>query len=335
MASAEQIKALLRSYSEGDDDHFFSVANQLAASEAKNGHNKVAKEIRDIIKQARSNNLLSDAVPRPTLIVRPKKELVDLLSVSYPKTRFSDMALADNILEKLGSILKEQFNWEKLKAYGLSPKRKILFTGPPGCGKTMSASALAGELKLPLFVVRLDGLITKYMGESIAKLRLIFDAMQDTRAVYLFDEFDSIGTHRGFLNDVGEIKRVLSSFLMYIERDDSNSVIIAATNYPQSLDYALFRRFDELMEFELPSPDLISQTIKNQIAGFKSNNIDYNELGKVGRGLSFADITMVCHSALKEAVINNKNALETSDLLTPLSERVKFQNKYIKNKNKD
>ena len=331
MASAEQIKALVASHSEGDEERFYAIAMQVAASEAKRGNAKFAEDIRKIINQTRSSpiNASINAAKSPTLIVRPNRDLSDLLTVSYPRIQFSDMALNSSIQLRLDRVLKEQYNWEKLKAHGLNPRRKLLFTGPPGTGKTMSASALAGELNLPLFVVRLDGLITKFMGESITKLRIIFDAIQNTRAVYLFDEFDSIGTHRGFVNDVGEIKRVLNSFLMYIEQDISNSIIIAATNHPQNLDFALFRRFDELLEFELPSTDLIVEMIKSKLESFKKKKIDYVKIAEIAEGLSFADIASACEATLKEAVINNQTHLTTDDILTPIEERVKFHSRYV------
>jgi SpoVK/Ycf46/Vps4 family AAA+-type ATPase len=328
MASADQIKALLMSHVEGDDSRFFAVAMQVAAAEAKKGHAKLAQELRDLIDRARANTSVIKSSKGPTLIVRPREELADLLSVSYPQIRLSHMTLDDRVRSRLERILREQRHFDKLKSHDLSPRRKLLFTGPPGCGKTMSASAVAGELGIPLFVMRLDGLITKYMGESIAKLRLIFDAMQSTRAVYLFDEFDSIGTHRGFANDVGEIKRVLNSFLMFIEQDGSNSVIVAATNHPQNLDYALFRRFDDLLEFELPTRELIQDTLKNKLSSFRRLNVDFDELSSASAGLSFADIVMACEEAVKDAVIHNSKVLSTEDVLGPLAERAAFHERY-------
>ena len=121
----------------------------------------------------------------------------------------------------------------------------------------MSASALAGELHLPLFTIVLDGLITKFMGETAAKLRLIFEAISQTRGVYLFDEFDALGSERASGNDVGEIRRVLNSFLQFLEQDQSDSLIVAATNHPKLLDRALFRRFDDVIEFALPDHCLL------------------------------------------------------------------------------
>jgi SpoVK/Ycf46/Vps4 family AAA+-type ATPase len=202
---------------------------QLAAHEAKQGHGKLAEELRELIDAAKSRRTAADgAVP----LARPKGELASLLSVSYPSVRLTDMVLSTPLLESLRRVLKEQRHLSKLRGHGLHPWRKLLLVGPPGTGKTMTAGALAGELGVPLFVVRLDALITKFMGETAAKLRQVFDAVSSTRGVYFLDEFDAIGSRRGMTNDVGEVRRILNSFLLMIEQDNSNSVIIAATNHP-------------------------------------------------------------------------------------------------------
>lgn len=328
MASSSQVKALLKSYIENDDARFYATAMQLAADEARRGHVKVAEEIRKMIDDARSSISLHPNNKIPTLIARPSKELSDLLSVSYPKIRLAEMTLEANLLLRLNRLLEEQRNIEKITSYGLTPRKRLLFTGLPGCGKTMSASAIASELGLPMFVVRLDGLITKYMGESIAKLRAIFDSIKNTRAVYLFDEFDSIGTQRSFANDVGEIKRVLNSFLMYIEEDCSNSIIVAATNHPQSLDYALFRRFDELLEFELPTATLIGEFLKKRLAKYKANKSKIYSLSSKAEGLSFADIDIACDNAVKLAILKNRKIIDLDELNKTLEERISFHNKY-------
>ncbi len=330
MASSSQVKALLKSYIEKDEERFYATAMQLAADEAKRGHGKVAEEIRNLINKARTSKSLIADNEGPTLIVRPKKELSDLLSVTYPKVRLSDMTLESELITRLKRLLDEQKQAEKLKAYGLNPRKTLLFTGCPGCGKTMAASAIAGELSMPLFVVRLDGLITKYMGESIAKLRLIFDSIQNTRAVFLFDEFDSIGTHRSVTNDVGEIKRVLNSFLMYIEEDNSDSIIIAATNHPQSLDYALFRRFDELLEFKMPTVELISEFLRNKLSEYKIKKSGIETLAAKALGLSFADIEIACEDAVKSAILKNRKTLSINELQKTLEERISFHNNYKK-----
>ena len=205
MANGDQLKALLRSHAEGDDRHFYSVAMQMAAHEAKQGHGKLAEEIRELIDSAKARRITGvadSAIP----MARPKGELATLLSVSYPSRRLSDMVLAEPLLQSLQRVLKEQRHLSKLRSHGLHPRRKLLLVGPSGTGKTMTASALAGELGIPLFVVRLDALITKFMGETAVKLRQVFDAVSSTRGVYFFDEFDAIGSQRGMANDVGEVR---------------------------------------------------------------------------------------------------------------------------------
>jgi SpoVK/Ycf46/Vps4 family AAA+-type ATPase len=210
MASAEQVKALLKSYSEGNGEHFVSVALQIAADVARTGKGKLAQQLRDLvdeIKRKQSSGKVGGAVP----IARPTGELAGLLSVTYPKIRLPEMVLGEETREPLERTIHEFRQQETLREHGLSARRKLLLIGPPGCGKTMTASALAGELKLPLFSVQLHGLITKFMGETAAKLHMIFEAMTLTPGVYFFDEFDAIGTDRGAKNDVGEIRRVLNS----------------------------------------------------------------------------------------------------------------------------
>lgn len=326
MAKADQLKALLKSHIEGDDSHFFAVAMQMAASEAKRGHGKLAQEIRALVDEAKAKKSVS-ASSQPIPIISPRGELSSLLSVAYPKLRLSDMVLLKNVSERLNRLIKEQRQIKKIRSYGLMPRKKLLLVGQPGTGKTMSASVLAGELGLPLFTVRLDSLMTKYMGETAAKLRLIFEALTQTRGVYLFDEFDAIGSQRGLLNDVGEIRRILNSFLQLIEQDTSDSLILAATNHPEILDHALFRRFDDVVEFELPPRELIKQTISNKLLCFKKTDVDWMKLAESAEGLSYADITKACEDAIKDAIIHDREGVSTEDLLKPLQERQSIRKK--------
>lgn len=199
--------------------------------------------------------------------------------------------------------------------------RKLLFTGPPGTGKTMSASVIATELKLPLYTVVLDNLITRYMGETAAKLRLIFDHIKQTRAVYFFDEFDAIGTQRGAQNDVGEIRRVLNSFLIFVEQDDSESIVLAATNHPELLDRALYRRFDDIIPFTKPEGDLIKALIEQRLAVFDLKNLSWDTIIESSSGLSSAEITRASEDAAKESVLYNGNNLTTELLVKAIQRR--------------
>ena len=143
-----------------------------------------------------------------------------------------------------------------------------MLIGSPGTGKTMTAKALAKELHLQLHTIQVDRLVTKFMGETSAKLRQIFDLIQEEHGVYLFDEFDAIGGDRSNDNDVGEMRRVLNSFLQFIEQDTSDSLIIAATNNPKLLDHALFRRFDDVLYYEKPDADQRKALIANVLGTF-------------------------------------------------------------------
>ena len=264
MAAVDQIKGLIKSFTEGDDDRFYATAMQIAASEARKGHRTIAEELKKLIDSAKKDRKTQVTIKRLP-VNAAQKELNDLLELVHPKVGLKDMVLDKNIRHKIQRVLDEQKQFDLLRQNNLFPRKKLLLSGPPGCGKTMSAHVIAYELGLPLFIIRLDGLMSRYMGESIAKLRLVFDAMEDFRAVYLFDEFDSIGTTRGQGNDVGEIKRVLNSFLLQIEKDDSNSIVIAATNIPETLDKALFRRFDDIITYPLPDEKQILEFYKNNL----------------------------------------------------------------------
>ena len=228
MANADQLKALLKSHLEGDDERFFSVAMHVAAHEAKLGHGKLAEELRALVDEAKARRGLPPQGGKTAIpISRPRGELAGLLSVTYPKARLGEMVLDDTLSSQLERIIREQRKAAQIFAHGLSPRRKLLLMGPPGTDKTMMASVLAGELGLPLFQVRLDGLITKYMGETASKLRQVFEATDRTRGVYLFDEFDAIGSQRGLANDVGEVRRILNSFLQMTQRRPASRPVFA------------------------------------------------------------------------------------------------------------
>ncbi|MBZ5607529.1 MAG: AAA family ATPase [Acidobacteriia bacterium] len=321
MSMARHVIALLKSHLEGDDKEFLSVAMQAAAHEARLGHIAVAQQLRDLIDEAKRRGSAVQKRPGQLLVLEPRGELANLLSVQIPGTRLSDMALPDCLAERLKRILIEQRQQKQLRAHGLGPRRKLLFTGPPGSGKTMTASAIAGELHLPLFTIMLEGLITKFMGETAAKLRLVFDAMRQTQGVYLFDEFDAIGARRNQLNDVGEIRRVLNSFLQLLEKDTSHSLIVGATNHPDLLDRALFRRFDDVIEYSLPEVKVAEQILTRKLVAFQIADLDWSRILPEVEGLSQAELARASEESAKHAVLNGTTRITTEALLAALHER--------------
>lgn len=328
MAKAEQLKALLKSHSEGDDQRFYSVAMQVAANEAKQGHGKLAEELRALIDKAKSRRGIGQPIP----IGRPRGDLAELLAVSYPKSRLGDMILEESLALQLKKVIREQHHAAEILSHGLSPRRKLLLVGPPGTGKTMSASVLATELGLPLCQVRLDGLITKYMGETAAKLRQIFDATDHSRGVYLFDEFDAIGSQRGMANDVGEIRRVLNSFLLMIEQDSSHSLIIAATNHPGILDHALFRRFDDVLHYTLPEKKQAIALLKSRLAHVVDTQISWKHLADIASGLSYAEISRAGDEALKHVLMNKQKHVTETEISTMLAERKNIKERLLQHR---
>lgn len=318
MKNAQQILALLRSFVNGDEQHFYTIAMQIAASEARQGHGKLARELKELIDQAKLRSTPFPAsVPKgaiATPIIQPRGELNGLLEVRYSEMTLNSMVLSTAILDKIRRVIEEYLHQEDIRAHGLFPRRKILLYGPPGSGKTMTALALAGELHLPLFTIQLDALITKFMGETAAKLRLIFDQMKNVRGVYFFDEFDSIGAKRTRDNDVGEIRRVLNSFLQFIEDDESTSVVIAATNHPEILDRALFRRFDDVIEYSLPTAKEGVEIIRNRLSQFDTKSIRWQKIEKDISGLSQAELARMSDDTAKTVILRKSRTILQTDL---------------------
>lgn len=321
MSNGSQLLALMKSHIKGDDDHFYSVALQVAAHEARQGHAKLAQELKALVDAGRKEQgrpKIRNRSPLP--LAQPKGDLASLVDVHYSDVRLTSMVLQPKTEDRLRRVLLEVRQQHRLLAHGLSPRRKLLLLGPPGCGKTMTASALAGELHLPLFTVLLDGLITKFMGETAAKLRILFEAMTETRGVYFFDEFDAIGSRREERLDVGEIRRVLNSFLQFLEKDQSDSLIIAATNHPDLLDRALFRRFDDVLEYAFPDSEIISRLLQGRLSSFDTKAVDWPAMVTAAEGLSQAEVARAAQEAAKRVVLSNREAVSDEDLLIAIAE---------------
>ncbi len=312
MATAEQIKSLLRSHFDNDSERFLTISLQVAAHEARQGHIALAEEIKGMVEKTKTSR---------TRVITLQPDLSDLILQAEPDTRLPELIVNDSIKSRIKRLLNEYRQKTKIEQFGLENRRKLLISGPPGTGKTLTASVIAGELNLPLFTILVDKLITKYMGETAAKLRQIFEVIARQKGVYLFDEFDAIGAERGRENEVGEMRRVLNAFLQFIEHDKSDSFIIAATNNPTILDKALFRRFDDVLYYNLPEKAQIVQLIKNRLGTFKGS-YNLETLAENIKGLSHSDICQACDDAIKDAILDGKNKVNKEILLDMLSDRL-------------
>ena len=314
MAKAEQIKSLIQFHLRGEKGRFLTTALQVAAYEARKGHSVLAQEIRSIIDEQKESQVK---------VFPLKKDLNDFISLINSKNRLADIVLEQDIKNRVENIIREYFQRNKLQKYGLSNRKKILLVGPPGTGKTMTASVLAGELNLPFYTVQMDKIITKFMGETGAKLRQVFEVIQSYEGVFLFDEFDSIASERGRDDDVGEMRRVLNALLQFIENNNSKSIIIAATNNMRLLDKALFRRFDDILNYGLPSEDEIVRLIESRLVNFKGK-LKAKSISREAKGLSHAEITQACYDSIKEAILANHSVISKKNLVTMLKNRKSF-----------
>lgn len=297
MATADQILSLIRNHLNNDDTQFRKVALQISAVEARSGHAIVARTIQELLNQKKTSL-------GTVRLVSKNKDIDDLLLQVDTYDDMTSLVLSQELKEKLDRVIKEYLKKETLSKYGLANRRKLLLYGASGTGKTMTASALAKEFNLSFFVVRTEKVVTKFMGETGQKLGRIFDFINEVPAVYLFDEFDAIGSQRGMDNEVGEQRRILNTFLQLLERDDSDSFIIAATNSIESIDKAMFRRFDDVIEYKLPDTEQRLALLREYL--YTAKDLDFSSAESLFDGMSHAEIKMVCSDIFKESLLNDR-----------------------------
>jgi SpoVK/Ycf46/Vps4 family AAA+-type ATPase len=248
--------------------------------------------------------------------------LADLVTTERPEVRLSDMTLAPATRAQLERVLHEQRQRDLLGSRGFAPLRRLLLTGPDGTGKSMTASALATELSLPMVTIRIDALIGKYTGEPEPKLRVIFDAMARARSVCLFDDLDAIGARQmaGFQFDIVDGRRVLNTFLSFLDDIQSGSLIVAVADHSSVLDDALLRRFDAVIAYYLPDPAQALDLLRRRVGAMNTSAVSWSEVGDHVKGLSQARLVRAADSAAKRAILDDSDSLSTATLITSLGE---------------
>ena len=329
--STKHLLALLNSHIEGDEEQFLSIALQVAAQEARQGRPEEADRLKRLIQKARDQqrNVRPASGQTPIPLARPRGELQALVETGYPKVSLASMVLSDGVRERLTRVVRQQQERATLRNYGQAPTKHILLVGPPGTGKTMTASALAGELHLPLFTVRLEALFSRFFGETAGKLRLLFDQIAQTRGVYLLDEFDAIGARRGDSNDVGEIRRVLNSVLAFMEEPNStDSLVLAATNHVEILDEALARRFDEVIEYGLPDQSAARAILERRLGSFRLSARSWPTIEPALDGLSQAELVRAADAVVKDAILEGATKVSSDALGRALQDRQTLKSKF-------
>jgi SpoVK/Ycf46/Vps4 family AAA+-type ATPase len=282
------------------------------------GHVRVAEDIRAIIAKmpATSARRTGPVVD----IAQPRGELADILEGGHRDERLRDIVLRDAVRELLLRVIEENRSRGRLERFGVTPRRRLLFHGPPGCGKTLAAAVLAGEMGLPLMTVRFDALFSRFLGSTALQLRAIFAEMPRRPGVYLFDEFDAVAKARGDSQDVGEMNRVVTAFLQLVDADVSGSIVVAATNHVELLDRAVFRRFDVMVPFEKPTQDAIASLLTLRLGAVGLAEERAQALAARADGWSFADVARACDDAIRTMALEGRERVAEPDIVAALEE---------------
>lgn len=315
---AEILKLLLQAHAEGDESSFRKAALQLAAAESSAGHVRVAEEIRSIIAKMPATSIRKQG---PVVdIATPRGELADMLEGGHRDERLRDIVLRPEAHETLLRVISENRSRARLERFGVSPRRRLLFHGLPGCGKTLAAAVLAGEMGLPLMTVRFDALFSRFLGATAVQLRAIFSEMPRRPGVYLFDEFDSVAKARGDSQDVGEMNRVVTAFLQLVDADMSGSILVAATNHVELLDRAVFRRFDVIVPFDKPTREQLADLLKLRLSTVGLSSEAAERLAGNAEGWSFADVARACDDAVRTMALDDREEISERDVVLALEE---------------
>ncbi|MFZ5988066.1 MAG: AAA family ATPase [Bacillota bacterium] len=313
MPSGEMLIKLFENFKSQNEEGFIKIAYEIIEEEKQKNHYVLANKLKSILFSNNFNNGNSSSAQYFNSLKdlpKDKDKGLNLVDIRYSEKTFDDILLSEQINTKLQGVVEEYSKKDILCTYNLSPKTKLLFCGPPGCGKTLCAEILASSLGLPILYVRFDSLISSYLGETATNIRNVFDYASKGNWVLFLDEFDAVGKSRDNVDEHGELKRVVNTFLQLLDSFGTQSFVIAATNHEKLIDNALWRRFDEVIYFDMPSEDSILQYVELKLRCFKHKKTKIKTHIKDLVGLSYADIERVCLEAIKRCVLDGLDELD-------------------------
>ena len=317
MARGETLRKLFRSFSRDEREGFYAAAMELIEEERSKNHRLLAKDLERILHNGNGKPLASDSsLTKRCLSTIPKDRETGfpLAHVQHYDLTWEALILKASAMDVLHNTALENRKQDILRSHGLTPTSKLLFCGPPGCGKTLTAKVLAGVLGLPLLYVDLTAVFSSFLGETATNLKRIFDYVEQNEWVVLFDEFDAIARDRSVANEHGEVKRLVNSLLQMIELSTSNSLFIAATNHEFLLDEAIWRRFDEVLTFDKPSLDLRCDLLKRYLSSIRCDKIDLKRYAIELESATGADIERICTDAIKSTLLQGEKYLTDKSL---------------------
>ena len=327
--NADILKRVVRAISEGAQTDLDRLAIKIVESERKTGHIRLADQLEAILKQPRPKRLPAPPIPPIADIERTLKELPlsrrhgeSLATLLTTDALEHHMVLPPAVEERFARIESEYAARDRLRTFGLKPRKTILLYGPPGCGKSLGAKRLAWNTGLPLMKVRFDVLISSYFGESASNLRAIFLAAKERPCVLLLDECDFIARSRINSKDIGEASRIVNSLLQLMEEYDAPGLLVATTNVESSLDPALFRRFDDVFMVPLPGPVEVERLLRMTLATVKlAEPINWVALVEHLTGASAAMVVKAAQDAAKAAVLSGKQLVTQAHMMQAIAEQ--------------
>jgi SpoVK/Ycf46/Vps4 family AAA+-type ATPase len=316
ITTAESVRKLLIAHFGGDEHAFRKAAEEYVEEERRKNHHVLANDLERVLCKPNGSHkshttVLSLLGLQNGSLPKDKDRDVLLVDVCEPERELNDLVLSGEIRQGLDRVVMERRGTELLEAHGIRPAGKLLFCGPPGCGKTVAAEAVARALYLPLATVRFDAVVSSYLGETAANLRKVFDFARTRPMVLFFDEFDAIGKHRTADDEHGELKRVVNSFLQLLDGFRSDTLTIAATNHQGILDPALWRRFDEILLFPKPDAQQIVELLTRVLRQIGvSQSVRFDQVAKSLLGMTHADVERLAVDAIKQTILSSRTEIE-------------------------